>query len=100
MLFSGPLIEAAQLQQGCPKAFARSSIGLAVVRTGTPKPDISTPEKLKSVLLPAKSVSYSGGASGMHFVKVIQQLGIEETIVARQGSQSGMTACVARVQPA
>jgi molybdate transport system substrate-binding protein len=81
--FSGPLLKEGKLRDGSRVAFARSTTGLAV-RTGAPKPDISTPEKLKNVLLAARAVSYSAGASGMHFVKVIQQLGIEAAIVAKR----------------
>ena len=58
---------------------ARSGIGLAV-RNGTPKPDISSPEALKRTLLAAKSIAYSnpagGAASGIHFAKVLDRLGI------------------------
>ena len=58
---------------------ARSGIGVAV-RKGAPKPDISSPEALKRTLLAAKSISYvdpaSGGASGIHFAKVLDRLGI------------------------
>ena len=58
---------------------ARSGTGVAV-RKGAPKPDISSPEALKRALLAAKSVSYSdpalGGASGIHFAKVLDRLGI------------------------
>lgn len=81
--FSDPLLRAGKLREGSRTAFARSATGLAV-RVGTPKPDIGTPEKLRGVLLAAKAVSYSAGASGMHFVKVIQQLGIEAAIVAKR----------------
>jgi len=58
---------------------ARSGIGVAV-RKGAPKPDISSPEALKRTLLAAKSITYSnpalGGASGIHFAKVLDRLGI------------------------
>ena len=58
---------------------ARSGIGVAV-RKGAEKPDISSPEALKRTLLAAKSITYSnpadGGASGVHFAKVLDQLGI------------------------
>lgn len=87
--FSGPLIQQGKLnQQGKLKAdsrvaFALSGTGLAV-RAGVAKPDISTPDNLKRTLLAAKAVSYSAGASGMHFVKVIQQLGIEAAIAAKR----------------
>ena len=81
--FSDPLLKEGKLQAGTRTAFARSTTGLAV-RAGAPKPDISTPEKLKNVLLAARTVSYSTGASGMHFVKVIEKLGIAETVVAKR----------------
>jgi molybdate transport system substrate-binding protein len=58
---------------------ARSGI-VVVVRKGAPKPDISSPDALKRTLLAAKSLSYvdpaSGGASGIHFAKVLDRLGI------------------------
>lgn len=58
---------------------ARAGIGV-VVRKGAPKPDISTPEALKRALLAAHSITYldpaAGGTSGVHFVKVLDRLGI------------------------
>src|SRR5262245_47935607 len=45
--FSGPLTKAGKLVSGSNIVFARSTTGLAV-RAGVPKPDISTPEKLKA----------------------------------------------------
>jgi len=58
-----------------------ASAGISVaIRKGAPKPDISSPDALKRTLLAAKSISYvdpaSGGASGIHFVKVLDRLGI------------------------
>ncbi len=60
---------------------ALASAGISVaVRKGAPKPDISSPDALKRTLLAAKSISYvdpaSGGASGIHFTKVLDRLGI------------------------
>jgi molybdate transport system substrate-binding protein len=81
--FSGPLIDEGRLLAGTRTAFARSTTGLAV-RAGAPRPDISTSERLKSTLLAAGSVSYSGGASGMHFVKVIERLGIADAVAAKR----------------
>ena len=81
--FSGPLLAEGRLLAGSRTAFARSTTGLAV-RAGAPKPDISSPEKLKSALLAARSVSYSTGASGMHFVKVLERLGIADAIAAKR----------------
>ena len=58
---------------------AHSGIVVAV-RKGASKPDISSPDALKRMLLAAKSISYvdpaSGGASGIHFAKVLDRLGI------------------------
>src|SRR6266571_3538954 len=51
-----------------------SKVGVAV-KAGAPKPDISTPDKLKAALLAAKSVGYSQGASGQHFLTVVQKFG-------------------------
>ena len=81
--FSDPLLKEGRLQPGTRTAFARSRTGLAV-RAGAPKPDISSPEKLKNVLLAARSVSYSTGASGMHFVKVTEKLGIADAVAAKK----------------
>ena len=65
---------------------ASSAVGISV-RKGAPKPDISTPEALKRTLLSAKAVAYSdpagGGASGIHFAKVLQRLGIADQVNAR-----------------
>jgi molybdate transport system substrate-binding protein len=59
-----------------------SKVGVAV-KAGAPKPDISTPEKLKAALLAAKTVGYSQGASGQHFLTVIQKLGIADAVKAK-----------------
>jgi molybdate transport system substrate-binding protein len=58
---------------------ARSGIGVAV-RKGASKPDISSPEAFKRMLLAAKSITYSnpahGGPGGIHVAKVLDRLGI------------------------
>ena len=59
-----------------------SKVGLAV-KAGAPKPDISTPDKLKAALLAAKTVGYSQGASGQHFLTVVQKLGITDAVKAK-----------------
>jgi molybdate transport system substrate-binding protein len=56
-----------------------SSETMVGVKSGTPKPDISTVEKFKQAMLAAKSIAYSGpgaGASGAHVAKVFADLGI------------------------
>jgi len=59
-----------------------SKVGVAV-KAGAPKPDISTPDRLKAALLAAKTVGYSQGASGQHFLTVIEKLGIADAIKAK-----------------
>jgi molybdate transport system substrate-binding protein len=65
---------------------ASSGIGVAV-RRDAPKPDISSPEALKNTLLAAKSIAYTkpevGGASGIHFAKVLDRLGIANEMKAK-----------------
>jgi molybdate transport system substrate-binding protein len=56
-----------------------SKVGIGV-KAGTPKPDVSTPDKLKAALLAAKTVGYSQGASGQHFATVLDKLGIADAI--------------------
>ena len=58
------------------KIIARSGIGMAV-RAGTPKPDISTMDALRSTLLQAKSIGYSASESGKYLTtELVQRLGI------------------------
>ena len=68
------------------RPLASSGMAVAVLK-GAPKPDISTPEAFRAALLAAKSVAYSdpagGGASGVHFAKVLEQLGIAQQVNAR-----------------
>jgi molybdate transport system substrate-binding protein len=60
-----------------------SSIAVAVP-AGRPKPDVSSTERLRSVLLAAKAIAYtdpaSGGPSGIQFAKVLERLGIAEQV--------------------
>ncbi len=80
------LIKDGKIVAGSSRPIASSGVGISV-RRGAPKPDISTPEGLKQALLSAKAVAYSdpagGGASGVHFVKVLQQLGIADQVNAK-----------------
>lgn len=65
---------------------ARVGIGVAV-REGAPKPDISSPEAVKQTMLAAKSVAYmdpsKGGTSGIHFTKVLEQMGIAVAVKSK-----------------
>jgi molybdate transport system substrate-binding protein len=65
---------------------ANTAVALTV-RVGAPKPDISTVAALKQTLLAAKSIVYAdpakGGASGVVFAHVIDQLGIAAQLKAK-----------------
>lgn len=62
---------------------ALSGIGVAV-RTGHPLPDVSTAAAFGLALLAAKSVGYSEGASGTHFIEVVvPRLGLTEAMASR-----------------
>jgi len=59
---------------------ADSLIGMAV-REGAPKPDISTLEGFKKTLLDAKSIAYSGSASGVYIeAEMYRLLGLEDAL--------------------
>ena len=61
---------------------ARSIIGVAV-RSGLPKPDVSTSEKFKSVLLAAKSIVISSGPSGVYLLELFEKQGLLGTLRPR-----------------
>ncbi|MDX1405069.1 MAG: substrate-binding domain-containing protein [Woeseiaceae bacterium] len=62
---------------------ARSAIGMAV-RSGAPKPDISTRDAFIRAVLTAESIGYSASASGTYLSTVLfPQLGIWEQIEPR-----------------
>jgi molybdate transport system substrate-binding protein len=75
------LVTQAQIDPGSSAVFARSTVGVSV-RSGAPKPDISSADAVRRSMLAAKSVVYAdpaqGGASGIHFAKVLERLGIVE----------------------
>jgi molybdate transport system substrate-binding protein len=73
------------VRKGVIRAASRTYLGRTgvamAVRAGAPKPDISTREKLKQVLLNAKSIAMNPtGASGVHFNRLIEEMGIAEQI--------------------
>lgn len=81
---------------GTQLALARINFGLAVADYG-PKPDVSTPEALKRVLLAAKTVIITdptlGAISSEHFLDVLDKLGIidqmKNKLVLHQDSDHG-----------
>jgi molybdate transport system substrate-binding protein len=76
------------VKTGAVAADAHAIVGTAVAslayKDGMPKPDISTPEALRAVVLGAKTISFSdpaaGGASSVYFAGVLDRLGIADAI--------------------
>jgi len=74
------------VQDGKLKSEGRGVLGVlgitVVVREGAPKPDISTPEAFRKMMLAARSVVHSSTAtpSGAHLKRVIEQLGIADAV--------------------
>ena len=89
MIVTGAMIDAlcadGLLQPDSRAPLGRVLTGVAV-RSGTPLPDVSTPEALKAALLAADSVYFPDpvrATAGIHFAKVMRELGILETMEPR-----------------
>jgi molybdate transport system substrate-binding protein len=85
-----PLIRKAEsmgaLQDGTSTLLGSTVAGVAVT-PGAPKPDVSTPEKLKAALLAANRIAVSdpsrGATVGTHFMKVIEALGVKDDVLRK-----------------
>lgn len=73
------LILEGKLVSGSRADFAKSGVGIAV-RTGLPKPDISSGEAVKRAVLAANSVAYSSGPSGFYVADLFKKMGIADQI--------------------
>ena len=74
-------------KDGVARAQGRAVLGLvsinAVVRSDTPKPDLSTPDRVKQALLASRAITHATpGAtpSGTHMGKLIEQFGIADAM--------------------
>src|SRR5712672_4494513 len=92
----GELIAAKRIVAGTDVDLARVPLGVAV-RAGAPKPDVSTVEALKQVLLKAKTVAIPGSTSGIWLTTdLFPRLGIAEKlnvkVMPRGTDATGMVA--------
>jgi molybdate transport system substrate-binding protein len=69
------LAAAGRIAAGATVDVTRSAVGVAV-RTGAPRPDISTVAAFTSALHAAQSISYSDGPSGAYIGGLLEKLGI------------------------
>jgi molybdate transport system substrate-binding protein len=80
------LVQQGKIARDGKLTLARVGVGVAV-RAGSTKPDIASVEAFKRALLAARSIVYTdpavGGASGIHFEKILDRLGIANEIKAK-----------------
>jgi molybdate transport system substrate-binding protein len=77
------LIRDGKAQAGSRVDIARSLIGMAV-RSGAPKPDISTVDSFRQALLAARSVAYSASASGVYVeTEMYKRMGIHDEMMPK-----------------
>src|SRR5262245_17260968 len=92
-----PVIASGHVVAASETPLATVSVGVAV-RTGAPKPDISTAAAVKRLLLGSKAISYpnatSGAAAGVSFNETLEKLGIAEAMKPKikiaQGGRGAM----------
>jgi molybdate transport system substrate-binding protein len=85
-----PLIRNAEstgaLRNGTSTLLGRAVAGVAVT-PGSKMPDVSTPENLKAALLAARRIAVSdparGATVGIHFMKVIEALGVKDEVLRK-----------------
>jgi len=75
-----------RLKDGVSTRLADTVAGLAAP-PGSPKPDVSTTEKLKAALLSVERIAFSdparGATVGTHFMKMIESLGIRDEVLKK-----------------
>jgi len=87
----------AQFMSGTTIDIARVGLGVAV-RSGAPKPDISTPDALRQTLLKAQSIaSIPESAAGSQVLRVFERLGIGEAMKAKMKALAAPAALVQSV---
>lgn len=80
--FLAELAAGGKVDAGDHPAFGRIGIGLAA-RAEAPARDVKTADALKQVLRRADTIVFNSVASGNHFVRVLERLGIAEDVKAK-----------------
>ena len=79
-------LKSGMLKDGTNRRLGATVAALAVPPS-SPKPDISTPAKLKAALVAAPRIAFSdparGATVGTHFTKVIEALGIKDEVLRK-----------------
>jgi molybdate transport system substrate-binding protein len=76
------LIAAGRIVAGSRVDLVKSGVYVAV-KSGAPRPDISTEDAVKRAVSAARSISYSTGPSGVHLANLFARWGIAEEIKSR-----------------
>ncbi|MDE2605995.1 MAG: substrate-binding domain-containing protein [Burkholderiales bacterium] len=76
------LVAAGQAVAGSRVDLVDSGVSIAV-RSGAPRPDISSEESLRSAVLAAPTVGYSTGPSGVALLKLFERWGIAQQLQGR-----------------
>ncbi len=76
------LIAAGNVVAGSRADLVQSGVAVAV-RTGAPRPDISSEDAVKRAVLAARTLGYSTGPSGVALARLFERWGITETIKPR-----------------
>lgn len=91
------LVKKGQVTAASRTDFARCGVGLAV-KSGTPKPDIATPEALKKTLEAAASITYAGdGASRPAIDHMLERLGLAQKVKSKVTLTKGSGPAMASV---
>lgn len=94
------VLASGQVVNASATPLASVAVGLAVAH-GAAKPDISTPEAVKRLLLSAKSISYpdpsGGAAAGVSFAETLKRLGIADQVQSKIKLGKGGADAMAKV---
>jgi molybdate transport system substrate-binding protein len=104
------LTDSGHVAAGTARALGVVKTGIAV-KTGQPRPAVSTPEELKAALQAAQGIYFPDpvkATAGIHFMNVLKQLGLDQTLADRlrtfpngaaamtalaQSSETGLIGC-------